>query len=119
EDVVEEGETACGFHAAKYDDGELWFIASDDGTQTIVRSYNPTTKVKADIITGLPRHTYCQFLDHLNEVYMAGMSDSTGERISIHNIRYDGTNTTVSTTRNLFNAPKARFIGENSGKLYA
>src|SRR5690606_131899 len=88
-------------------------------TQTLVRSYEPITKTKSSIITGLPRHTYCQFLDHLNEVYMAGMSESTGERIAIRNIRYDGTSTTVSTTRNLFTAPKARFIGENSGKLYA
>ena len=118
EKAISTGETCMGIHEAKYDDGAIVFVASSDGTNTIIRAYNPVTDTVEDVITDLIPDVKVQFLDHLNEVYLAGM-DGNNNRINIHNVRYDGTSFTVSTARNLLNAPKAAFIGENAGKLYA
>lgn len=111
-------EEALGFHEAKFDTGPIMFVASDNGANTIIRSIlsDGTT---ATIISDLPRHTRCQFIDHLDEVYVAGITTDTEERINIRNIRLVSGVLTVSTSRNLFTAPKAAFIGERSGKLYA
>jgi hypothetical protein len=50
------------------------------------------------------------------EMYVAGITTDTGARQPIINVQE---NLTVSDYRNVFTAPKAAFIGENSGVLYA
>lgn len=109
-------ETAMGFHEAKFDTGPIMFTASDNGTNTIVRAVRPDNSVEV-VINDLPRFTKVRFLDHLNEVYVAGIT-TAGVRIQPHNIRLVANALVVSTTRNLYGAPKAAFVGENSGKLY-
>lgn len=111
------GKTGLGFHEAKFDGGSKIFVAHNNSgdTQTVIQYYNTGAGTLTDVITTLPANCKLQFKDHLNEVYVAGITTG-GTRIDILNIKED---LTVSTTRNLFGAPKAAFIGENSGKLYA
>lgn len=110
-------EEALGFHEAKFDEGPIMFVASDNGTNTVIKAIHPDDSVET-VISDLPRHTKCQFIDHLNEVYVAGITTDTEERIQPRNIRLDSGSLVVSTSRNLFGAPKAAYVGENSGKLY-
>lgn len=117
--TIADGETVMGVHESKFDTGAIILVASDNGVNTVVRAYDPKADTVETIIDDLPRNVKCQFIDHLNETYMAGMNDT--ERIQIHNIRVDKDtgDILVSTTRNLYTSPKAAYIGENSGKLYA
>jgi hypothetical protein len=110
-------EEALGFHEAKFDTGAITFTASDNGTNTVIKAIDSVGTVTT-VISDLPRHTKCQFLDHLNEVYVAGITTDTRARIQVRNIRMVAGVPTVSLIRNLITAPKAAFVGENSGKMY-
>lgn len=68
-----------------------------------------------DIITDAPVNTRFQCLNYLDELYVAGASDND-TYLTLQNI--DST-LTSSTTRSVLNAPKAKFIAEYNGSLYA
>jgi hypothetical protein len=116
-----DGSTALGFHEAKFDTGAIIFVAGNDvgNTATIVKAFNPEDDTVTDVITDLPPNCELQFIDHINEVYVAGITRDTGARINIRNIRLVDGVLTVSTSRNLYGAPKAAFIGQEGGSLYA
>lgn len=67
-----------------------------------------------DIITDAPANTRFQFINHLDQLFVAGKTGNT--RLALQNI--DST-LTASTTRNVRNAPKAAYIAEYGGRLYA
>jgi len=113
------GTTARGFFKAQFKEEEIWFLAghNDAGTQTVVKAYRTLTDTFEDVITTLPINTNVQFYFHLNEVYMAGITDA-GVRITPYNIRIVSGVLTPSTTRNLIGAPKAAYVSGRGGKLY-
>lgn len=114
--LILSGKTGLGFHEAKFDGGSKIFVAHNNAgdTNTVIQYYDSGAGTLTDVITTLPANCKLQFLDHLSELYVAGITTG-GTRIQPLNIKED---LTVSTTRNLFGAPKAAFVGENSGKLY-
>lgn len=66
------------------------------------------------IITNAAPNTRFQCLNYLNELYVAGKGN--GQYMTLTNI--DST-MQPSTTRNVLNAPKSKFIAQYAGQLYA
>lgn len=111
------GTAAWAFYEAKFKEETIWFMAATVSSNTVIKAYRPGTDSFEDVITGLPANLNVQFYFHLNEVYMAGITDA-GVRITPYNIRLVSTTITTSTTRNLIGAPKAAYVGGRGGKLY-
>jgi len=111
------GSTASGFFEAKFKEETIWFFAAQVSGSTYIKAYRPATDAFSDVITTLPASTNVQFYFHLNEVYMAGITDA-GVRIQPWNIRLVSGTITTSTTRNLIGAPKAAYVSGRSGHLY-
>lgn len=66
------------------------------------------------IITNAAPNTRFQCLNYLNELYVAGKGN--GQYMTLTNV--DAT-LQPSTTRNVLNAPKSKFIAQYAGQLYA
>lgn len=117
-DTIETGNSGLGLHESKFDSGAETLVAinntADDATT--VRYYDNGTGNYTSFITDLPVNSKVNIIDHLSEAYLAGMTTDTEERLAIKNIQSDHT---VSESRNLYTAPKARFIAEYGGSLYA
>lgn len=77
--------------------------------------YWDTASYWTDIITDAAPNTRFNCLGFLNELYVAGLSDN-GTYLPLTNIDHT---LIPSTSRNVYGAPKARFITEYAGELYA
>lgn len=118
-DTIQANKDGLLLHEAKWKSNPVILFginASDDATSVIKKRTGVGTY--SNLVTGLAPDTRMQAVDHLNETYVAGMTDS-GTRMTIQNIRDVSGTTTVSTTRNLYGAPKAAFITEYNGSLHA
>lgn len=112
-----DGTAALGYFEAKFKEETIWFMATTVSSNTVIKAYRPQTDAFSDVITGLPANLNVTFEFHLNEVYMAGITDS-GTRIQPYNIRLVSGVITTSQTRNLITAPKAAYVKARGGKLY-
>lgn len=113
---------AQGLHEAKFSTGAQVFIGHNDSAtspvHTVVEYYEKSIGATWTALSGvsLDPNTLLDMNDSLGEMYIAGQSTSTGNRVQIVNVKDD---LTVSTTRNLFGAPKSKFVVEFQGSLYA
>lgn len=107
-----------GFFEAKFPDGvKIMFAYNNSGnTATVLSSYDPVLDSITVVKNDYPPNCKLQMVMNAQELYVAGITTDTGARQTIINVQ---SNLTVSTSRNLFGAPKAAFIGENTGVLYA
>ena len=107
-----------GFFEAKFPNNlYIMFAYNNAGnTATVLSAYDPIADSITVVKNDYPPNTKLQMVMNARELYVAGITTDTGARQTIINVQ---ANLTVSTTRNLFGAPKAAFIGENSGTLYA
>lgn len=107
-----------GFFEAKFTSGVKLFYAyhNSGNTNTILSCYDPVSTTTTVVKSDYPANCKLQFVMNAGELYVAGMTTDTNARQAVINIQG---NLTVSTSRNVFGAPKAAFIGENSGALYA
>lgn len=85
------------------------------GTATILR-YLDNGGYWTDLTSAFEPNTYLDAVNHLDELYVCGSTLYSEKYAGLINI--DGSKN-VSTTRNVYAAPKAKFITEYSGKLVA
>ena len=97
-----------------FGDNKIIAGINDEADAFATLRYLDTNDWWQNIITDAPVNTRFQMLNHLDELYVAGKSET--EYLTLQNI--DST-LTASATRNVLNAPKARFIAEYAGRLYA
>lgn len=118
--VLQTGKRGLGLHESKFTAGARFLSAINDSGDTVtkIKIYTNGADTWADMSLpgSIDPNTRINFIDSLNETYVAGKSTSTGARMSLLNIKDAST---VSATRNLIGAPKARFIAEYGGSLYA
>lgn len=107
-----------GFFEAKFPDKlYIMFAYNNAGnTATVLSAYDPILDTVTVVKNDYPVNTKLQMVMNAQEMYVAGITTDTGARQTIINVT---SALAVSTSRNLFGAPKAAFIGENSGVLYA
>ena len=107
-----------GFFEAKFRTSTKLFFAYNNAgdTATVLSCYDPITTNITTVKNDYPPNCKLQMVMNGGELYVAGITTDTGARQTIFNIKED---LTVSNYRNVFGAPKAAFIGENSGVLYA
>lgn len=107
-----------GFFEAKFPDKlYIMFAYNNAGnTATVLSAYDPILDTITVVKNDYPVNTKLQMVMNAQEMYVAGITTDTGARQTLINVKSD---LTVSTTRNLFGSPKAAFVGENSGVLYA
>lgn len=116
-DTLETGKSGLGLHEAKYSTGAKFLAAVNNtgDTETKIKHLTGTTWADLTLPTTLGDDTTVQMINSIDETYVAGI-DAAGDRIDLINIEND---LTATNTRNLINAPKARFIAEFGGSLYA
>ena len=108
-----------GGHIAKFTTGSKRFVAcnNDAATATIIRVQDSGTGAWSTLGTiSYPVNSVIFFADHLDELYISGFDPATGDPVTPYNV--DNT-LDVSATRNILNMPKAYFIQEYLGLLYA
>lgn len=107
-----------GFFEAKFRNSTyLMFAYNNSGdTATVLSAYDPITTNVITVKNDYPPNCKLQMVMNGGEMYVAGITTDTGARQTIYNVKED---LSVSDYRNVFTAPKAAFIGENSGVLYA
>lgn len=108
-----------GLHEAKFSNGAKVFMAQNNTgvTATLIEYYQKSVGSSwTTLSTTIDPNTLVDMNDSIGEMYIAGKSTSTGNRMQIINVKND---LTTSTTRNLYAAPKARYIVEYQGALYA
>lgn len=117
-DVVT-GKAGLGLFEAKFSNGAVVFAAtnkSDDTATEVRKRNNDGTWTLLSMPTALARDTEINMCTSLDNAYIAGKSSNTGARMKVVNVKND---LTLSETRNLIGAPKARFICEYGGRLHA
>jgi hypothetical protein len=116
-DTLESGKDGLGLHEAKFSTGAkiLAAINNSGDTETVIKHLTGSTWANLTLPGAVDPNTQINFCDSLDDAYAAGIDDS-GQRMDILNIKND---LSVSATRNLIGAPKARFICEYGGSLYA
>lgn len=111
-----------GLHEAKFSNGAKTFVAINNNTSaptaTILQWYQKSLGSTWTTLAGtsIDPDTLIDMNDSIGEMYIAGRSTSTGGRVQIINVKND---LSVSTTRNLYGAPKSSYIVEYQGQLYA
>lgn len=118
--VLGSGKRGLGLHEAKWDSGSkiIAGVNKSDDTETLLRIYDNSGATWSTLTNpaAIDPDTKLQFIDSLGETYVAGKSTSTNDRMTLLNIT---STPTVSYTRSLLNAPKARFIARYGASLYA
>lgn len=89
-------------------------INSASGSEATVR-YLDTAGYWTTIITGATPNTRFNMINDNNEMYIVG---ATKENVFIPMTNIDSS-FTVSTSHNVYNAPRAKYIAEYNGQLYA
>jgi hypothetical protein len=121
-DVLEADKSGLGIHESKWESQTSILAAINNAgdTETKIKLYNSIADTWSDLSLpgAIDPDTRMQMIDSIGETYVAGQSSNTGDRMDLLNI-VKGAPPTVSSTRNLINAPAARFIAEYGGSLYA
>lgn len=109
--------TPTGGFVANYSTGSKRFVALNDstGTATIIRVQDSGAGTWTTLSTTIPANSKVFFFYYLDEVYITGY-DSTGAPITPYNV--DKT-LDISTSRNILNMPKAYYLAEFNGALFA
>ena len=116
--TIEQGADGLGAFVYKYGVNNKLITATNNSnnSNTILR-YLTSDNYWTDITTTqIAPNTRISQVNHLDQSFIAGASISADEYMSPLNM--DST-LTVSTTRNIFNMPKAKYIIEFQGSLYA
>lgn len=118
-DSVATNKRGLGLHLAKFSTGSKILAAVNDSgdTKTLIRHQDNGTGAWSNLTLpgDIAASTEINMADSLDETYIAGLTPA-GDRIPIINVQKD---LTTSILRNLLFAPKARFITEFGGSLYA
>lgn len=110
--------TPTGGFVANYSTGAVRFVAVNNSgsTATIIRTQNSGTGAWSTLSgTTIAANAKVFFFYYLDEVYITGY-ETNGTPITTYNV--DNT-LNVSTTRNILNMPKAHYLAEFNGALYA
>jgi hypothetical protein len=109
-----------GCFPAEFSTGDYIFHAYNNSrtnpTATVLSYYDPFTGTSTVVKNDYPKNCKLSFVMNSDELYVAGITTDTGSRQTLLNVTKEFV---VSTSRNLYGAPKAALIGENSGALYA
>lgn len=110
--------TPRGGFIAKFTNGNKRFVAVNNSgsTKTIIRVQDSAAGTWTTLTTDIPVNSKVYFFLYLDEVYITGYTPSTGDPITTYNV--DKT-LDISTTRNILNMPKAYYLVEFNGALYA
>lgn len=119
-DDFETGNTPTGFFTARFNAGSKRMVAVNNSgdTNTVVRAQDVSDGSWDDVITNLPAGSTVFFTYYLDYVYVTG-HESDGTPLTPRSISYDGSTFTVSTSTNLIGCPKAIYMKEFGGSLYA
>jgi hypothetical protein len=110
--------TPTGGFVANFSNGAVRFVAVNNSgsTATIIRTQNSGTGAWSTLSgTTIAANAKIFFFYYMDEVYITGY-ESNGNPITPYNV--DKT-LNVSTTRNILNMPKAHYLAEFNGALYA
>lgn len=114
-DTLRANKNALGAFVHRYATGSRLYMASNNAGDTqAVLSYL-TGVTWTDLITTLAANTKVQAMNHLGEAYVFG---ATAAGVYMDPVNVDST-PAYSTTRNLFKAPRAKYIAEFQGSLFA
>jgi len=116
--VTQAGKESLGLHVHNYgaNNRVLFGVNEWDDSFTTIRELSGSSTV--ELYSGIAANTKMQFLDHLEECYVVGATEDNVFMDPL-NIKSLYGSLDVSTTRSLINAPKAKFIGDYRGSLYA
>lgn len=113
--TIEHGKDSLGAGVYRYFDNNKIIVGiNDDDDSNATLRYLSGDNWETILSDAAP-NTRFQFLNHLDEYYVAG-ADGINNYLDLTNI--DST-LVPSTTRNVLNAPQSKYIAEYNGRLYA
>lgn len=115
-ETIQHGNNTLGATVFRYNTDNRVIVGINNATNTSCGlRYLDVGGYWTDLITGITVNTRFQMLNDLDELYVAGVSDS--------NVYMPLTNVSaqlaVSTSHNVYTAPPCKFIAEYDGQLYA
>lgn len=114
--TIEQGNDSLWGGVFRYGTNNKVIVGINDPTNTSATlRVMDTGDYWTTILSGAAPNTRFQCLNYLNEYYVAGCSDNN-TYLTLQNI--DST-LIPSTTRNVYGAPKSKYIAEYNGQLYA
>lgn len=114
--TIEHGKDSLGFEIFRYGASSRVVVGINNtaGTNAELRVLD-TADYWTTIISNATVDTRFQMLNDLDELYVAGATES-GVYMPLTNVN---SALTVSTSHNVYNAPACKFIAEYNGELYA
>lgn len=112
---VQSGKDGLGAFVHRYSTGTRMYAATNDSgdTATIIKYDNGATMTDLGV-SGIAANTRVSSINFLDEAYVVGANSTT----FMTPINIDST-PAFSTTRNVLNMPKAKWLAEFQGSLYA
>lgn len=115
--TIESGKNSLGLGVYKFYGNNKVVVGINNSTDTAATvRYLDNGGYWTNLISNAAANTKFDFLNFLDELYVAGYARDTNSYLPLTNI---DSNLSVSTTRNVQQAPQARFIVEFAGSLYA
>jgi len=114
--VIEVGKAGLGGHVYRHTEGERLLVGINNAndSETDIRYLYGNEWITLFSVSN--PNIRLNYLNFLNECYIAGRDDATNTYMDMRNIN---SALDVSTTRNLIEAPRAKFITDYNGQLYA
>ena len=115
-ETIEPGNDSLGAIVYRYGIDNKVIVGINNSTNTnATLRYLDVGNYWTNLITNATTNTRFQMLNDLDELYVAGVSDSN-VYLPLTNIN---SSLTVSTSHNVYGAPACKFIAEYGGQLYA
>lgn len=115
-DTLRSGKDALGAFVHRWSTGSRQYMASNNAGNTNTSLSYLTGSTWTDLVAGLGgANVKVQSINHLGEAYVVGASDA-GTYINMRSI---DSSPSSSTTRNVYTAPRSKFIAEFQGSLFA
>lgn len=115
--TIQHGSDGLGLHVYRYSGNNKVISGINNANNSFATlQYLDTADYWTTILSNASPNTRFDFQDYLEEMYVAGFSPDTNLYQTLTNV---DSSLTPSTTRNVAYAPKARFITEYGGSLYA
>jgi hypothetical protein len=114
--TIEHGNDSLGAGVFRYGTNNKIIVGINNTANTSATlRYLDTADYWANLITNAAANTRFQLLNDLNELYVAGASD-TNVYLPLTNI---DSSLNVSTSHNVYTAPSSKFVAEYRGELFA
>lgn len=114
--TIEHGKDSLGAGVFRYSDNHKVLAGVNNSADTAgTLRYLDTADYWTELISNAPANCRFNLLNDLNELYVAGASDNNNF-IPLTNV---DSMLTVSTSHNVYKAPRAKFIAEYGNELYA